>query len=162
MIASINLKPSDFLCFYDNKVENNDFYAFKTLNNKINCIVTYHSTYFFMNCLNKIILGEDVIFSKPIKYYGKWLNLIKKEKSIFIIKIIECYNDKDYNNLCNILMKYYSVYEYDLSKSMLVFLYVSAEKIGKDINFLPEITKQKMYNTVNEEEFRQFVEKELS
>lgn len=161
MVANITLKPSEFINFYNNKLENNKFYVFENNYKKVNCFINYHFTYFIMYYLNKIILGENIKFN-GIKFYRKVLSTIRKEKHLFIVKLIEYYNEKNYEQIYNLLFEYYSIYKYDLSKSILVFLYISAEKIGKDINFLPEITKQKMYDTVKEEEFRQFVEKELS
>ncbi len=58
----------------------------------------------------------------------------------------------------------YKNFKYDIVcfediRATLIFI---IEKTGKDINFLPEITKQKMYETIEEDEFKQFVEKELS
>ena len=183
--ANISLCPSEFINFCKDKINNNELYIFKSNKRKVNYKLFNYDIYILFKWINEIILGNRIDIEKifSYKYYqvlaytkvieqleknkniilGKiFLNKFNKLKTIYLVMIIKYYNDKDYNNLYNILKKYYSIYKYDLSKSMLVFLYVSAEKIEKDINFLSEITKQKMYDTVKEEEFREFVEKELS
>ena len=181
--ANIELTPTKFIKFYEEKLENNELFVINN-KSKINCFIMNYKNYMLLYYINNIILGNKIsepayfndIYNNVVNIFGLiernketnnlkkkiFLNLVNKVKFGYFVMIIKYYNDKDYNNLYNILRKYYSVYEYDLSKSILVFLYVSAEKIGKDINFLPEITKQKMYNTLKEEEFIQFIEKELN
>ena len=78
MISNMTLKPSEFIKFYNNKLEDNKFYVFENKSKKINCFINYYGTYSIMYYINKIILGENIKF-KNIKYYIKKLSIIKKK-----------------------------------------------------------------------------------
>lgn len=165
--AILNLKPSEFIKLYENKLENNDFYAFKNINKKINCVFNIKVWYGVVCALNKIILEKEVKFYT--ESFDKVLSIeFKDNKKIFfnislaLSKIVVYYYKKEYENLYILLKKYYEMYPYSLIKLLLVFLYISAEKTGNSLDFLPEITKQKMNEIIKEDEFKKFVEKELN
>lgn len=181
--ANIELCPSKFIAFYENKLNNNEFLAINNYKSKINCFLPNYKNYMVLYYINNIILQNEIksenyfnnMYNKVVSIFDLiknnnnntlkkriFLNIFSKIKFIYFIMIIHYYNNKDYTNLYNLLKQYYLIYKYDLSKSILTFLYISAEKTEQEINFLPEITKQKMYETIEEDEFKQFIEKELS
>ena len=170
-VANLTLKPSEFIKFYNNKMEKNKFYVFQDTTKKINCIANYHIVYFIMNFLNKIILGEEAEFKvtkyrqnkffKNINKLSKNLIRLMKIKYFFILKIIDSYKEKDYKLIYDTLKRYYELYKYDLTKSILVFLYISAKKTGKEIDFLEKETKERLEEALQEEEYTRFIEREL-
>ena len=180
---NIELSPTKFIQAYKNRLDNNELYVIKNNNAKINCFLMNYPSYMMLNCINNIIIGNEIYIesyfndiSEKIVHIFKlieenrlnpskqriFLKRFYKSKFMCFIMIVKYYNEKDYVNLYKLLSKYYEIYKYDLSKSLLTFLYISAEKTGNNTDFLQEITRQKMYDTIKEDEFKQFIEKELN
>ena len=78
--------------------------------------------------------------------------------------VILAYTEKKYEKVFEYIKEYFTAKaftRYDLRKTILIFLYVSAKKTGQDTDFLPKTGKERLEEALQEEEYIRFIEREL-
>ena len=147
-------------------LEYGDFNMLKGRNKKINCYIkgyNYHNTLYI---LNNIILGDELNKYKDIQIKEKihiYKNIFQKNIKIDTThKLLLYYLKKDYENIYIILENYFYNNKYDLSRILLIFLYISSEKCNKKIDYLSDLKNNKLNELLKEEEYLKFIEREMA
>ncbi len=168
--GTFSLNPSEYLKVYNEKLLDGSFLLYK---NNSKYIISGFFYYQALAALNEIVLNNktdyDFILSSKMErlkkiYKSRFKRMQEFTGALTLENIILAYTEKKYEKVFEYIKEYFTkgVFTYyDLRKTILVFLYISAKKTGKDIDFLSKTGKERLEEALQEEEYVKFIEREL-
>ena len=168
--GTFNLSPSEYLKVYNEKLLDRSFLLYK---NNSKYIVSGFFYYQAIASLNEIVLNNKTDYNFILSSKIERLNKLYKYKSkkiqgltgtLILENIILAYTEKNYEKVFEYIKEYFTAKaftKFDLRKTILVFLYISAKKTGQDTDFLPKTGKERLEEALQEEEYARFIEREL-